>query len=288
MLRSTQNAQLASCRVDPPHGSGRKMSSPRQKPKQNGESNLMTRAFLTAAFCLGFGLPATALDLDSLSDTDRALFHAEIRAYLLKNPEVIMEAVAILEERQAANQTQADVTLVQENAEALFNDPQSWVGGNPEGDITLVEFMDYRCSYCRRAHDELAGLLKVDGNIRFIVKEFPILGEESVLASRFAVATRQVAGDDAYKAMHDALMTYNGAMNEVAFRRLAETLEIDSQPIIAAMDSDAVTQVIAANHRLGQKMQISGTPSFVMGNQMLRGYLPQAAMQQIAKDIRSQ
>lgn len=249
----------------------------------------MIRALLTApALCLSLGLPAQALDLESLSASDRALLQAEIRGYLLENPEVIMEAVAVLENRQAANQAQDDVGLVKANAEALFNDPRSWTGGNPEGDITLVEFMDYRCSYCRRAHADVADLLEDDGNIRFIVKEFPILGEESVLASRFAIATRQVAGDDAYKAVHDALISYNGAMTEVAFTRLADTLGLDAKAIVGAMNSDAVTQVIADNHALGQRMQISGTPSFVMGDQMLRGYLPQAAMQEIANEVRSQ
>ncbi len=251
----------------------------------------MIRPLLTAsALSLGLGmaLPGHALDLESLSASERATLHAEIRAYLLENPEVIMEAVAVLEQRQATNQAQADVDLVRGNAEALFNDEGSWVGGNPEGDVTLVEFLDYRCGFCRRAHDEVTGLLAADGNIRFIVKEFPILGEESVLASRFALATRQVAGDDAYKSVHDALMTYNGAMTEVAFTRLADTLGLDANVILAAMDSEAVTQVIAANHALARRMQINGTPSFVMGDQMLRGYLPQDAMQQIANEIRSQ
>lgn len=249
----------------------------------------MRRALLTAPILsLGFGLPAQALDLESLSASDRALLQAEIRGYLLENPEVIMEAVAVLEERQAANRAQEDVDLVKVNAEALFNDPHSWVGGNPDGDITLVEFMDYRCGYCRRAQADVAGLLKDDGNIRFIVKEFPILGEESVLASRFAIATRQVAGDDAYKAVHEALMSYSGAMTELAFTRLGDTLGLDAKAIVEAMSNDAVTRVIADNHALGQRMQISGTPSFVMGDRMLRGFLPQAEMQRIADDIRSQ
>lgn len=249
----------------------------------------MIRALLTAPLLwLGLGLAASALDLESLSASDRALLQAEIRSYLLENPEVIMEAVAVLEDRQAAQQAQQDVDLVKTNADALFDDPQSWTGGNAEGDVTLVEFMDYRCGYCRRAHPDIAGLLQDDGNIRFIIKEFPILGEESVLASRFAIATRQVAGDDAYKAVHDALMTYGGTMNERAFTRIAETLGLAPVPILAAMDSDAVTRVIADNHALGQRMQISGTPSFVMGDRMLRGYLPKAAMQEIARDIRAQ
>jgi len=247
------------------------------------------RSLVTAAaFSLPLALPAQALDLDNLTEAERATLHSEIRAYLLENPEVIMEAVAVLEERQAQGQAQADVDLVRANSDAIFNDGHSWVGGNPEGDITLVEFMDYRCGYCRRAVDEVNGLLEEDGNIRFIVKEFPILGEESVLASRFAIATQQVAGDEAYKSVHDALMAYNGAMNDTGFTRLADSLGLDANAIVAAMDSDAVTEVIAANHALGQRLQISGTPSFVMGDQMLRGFLPQDAMQDIANDIRTQ
>ncbi|WP_422001284.1 DsbA family protein [Roseovarius mucosus] len=252
---------------------------------------LMPRMILSAAslgLCFAFAQPAAALDLESLSDADRTLLRAEIRDYLLANPEVIMEAVAVLEEREAKGQAEADSDLVKVNAEALFNDPNSWVGGNLDGDLTLVEFMDYRCSYCRRAHEDVKGLLAADGNIRFIIKEFPILGEESVMASRFAIATRQVAGDEAYASVHDALMAYSGSMSEAGFTRLADSLGLDAPAIIAEMNSDAVTQVIAANHALGQRMQISGTPSFVMGDQMLRGYLPQDAMQRIADEIRAQ
>ncbi len=249
----------------------------------------MPYRLLTAALlALGMALPAQALDLSSLSETDRALLRQEIRAYLLDNPEVIMEAVAVLEERQAAGQAEADVELVRANADALFDAPGDWVGGNPQGDITLVEFMDYRCSYCRRAVAEVDGLLGADGNIRFILKEFPILGAESVAASRFAIATKQVAGDAAYKSVHDALMAYTGAMNVAGFTRLADALGLDANAITAAMDSDAVTEVIAANHALAQRLRINGTPAFVMEDRMLRGYLPQEQMQQIAEEIRTQ
>ncbi|MDZ7709645.1 MAG: DsbA family protein [Roseovarius sp.] len=233
-------------------------------------------------------LPAQALDLDSLDEADRALLREEIRAYLLDNPEVIMEAVAVLEERQAAGQAEADVELVRANADALFDAPHDWTGGNVEGDITLVEFMDYKCGYCRRAVSEVEGLLSSDGNIRFVLKEFPILGEESIAASRFAIATKQVAGDDAYKSVHDALMAYNGAMNVAGLTRLADALGLDANAITAAMDSDAVTEVIAANHALAQRLRINGTPAFVMDDRMLRGYLQQDQMQQVADEIRTQ
>ena len=117
------------------------------------------------------------------------------------------EAIYAKPERQADLAANNDKAVVRANAKAIFDDGYSWVGGNPEGDITLVEFMDYRCTYCRRAYDEVNQLLETDGNIRFIVKEFPILGEQSTLASQYAVAVMQVYGGDSYELIHDALMT---------------------------------------------------------------------------------
>jgi protein-disulfide isomerase len=205
---------------------------------------------------------------------ERAAFGAEVRAYLMEHPEVILEAVNLLEQQQAADEANRDVALVAANQDELYNDGYSWVGGNPEGDITLVEFMDYRCGYCRKAAPEVAELLQADGNIRLIVKEFPILGEASVFASRFAVATKQIAGDEAYEQVHDALITISSELNEVTMRRLAEGLSLDADAILAAMDSEAVTNELRRTRALAQNLAISGTPTFVLGNQLLRGYLP--------------
>ena len=246
------------------------------------------RKLLPALAFAALALPAQALDLNQMSDAEREAFRAEIRAYLLENPEIILEAIDVLEQREAALLALEDQELVKANADALFSDGHSWVGGNPEGDITLVEFMDYRCGYCRRAVDEVHGLIEDDGNIRFVIKEFPILGEQSLISSRFAIATQQVAGDEAYKSVHDALLALDGEVNETSLRRVGDSLGLDTDAILAHMDSDAVSDVITANHALGQQLKISGTPSFVMGDRMLRGYAPQEAMQQMANDIRSQ
>lgn len=234
----------------------------------------------------GLALPASAMDLTELTDAERAQFRAEVRAYLMDNPQVIMEAVELLQTREAEAQAEADVNMVSDNADAIFDDGYSWVGGNLEGDITLVEFLDYRCGYCKRAHGEVAKLLETDGNIRIIVKELPILGDESVLASRFAIATKQVAGGDAYKAMNDALMAYSGSVTVPAMRRMAETLELDADAIEAQMDSKEVTQEIAQTRALAQTLQISGTPTFVVHDEMLRGYLPYDQMRAIVDDKR--
>jgi protein-disulfide isomerase len=230
--------------------------------------------------------PAIGADLTQMTDADRAAFRAEVRAYLLENPEVLAEAIDVLNQRQAEAEAQGDVALVQAHADELFNDAASWVGGNPDGDITLVEFTDYRCGYCRKAHDEVAELVKSDGNIRFIVKEFPILGEASLVSARFAIAVRQVGGDAAYKAAHDALITLRGDPTPDALTRLAGDLGLDAAAVMAAMDSPEVSAVIAANHDLGNRMQINGTPTFVIDGLLVRGYVPLDGMREMVRQQR--
>ncbi|WP_298847665.1 DsbA family protein [uncultured Ruegeria sp.] len=240
---------------------------------------------------LGLSMAATsaqALDLNAMSDAEKAEFGTQVREYLLENPEVIVEAINILEQRNAVAEAAADKELVAANADELFNDGFSWVGGNPDGDITLVEFMDYRCGYCRRAVPEVASLLAEDGNIRLVIKELPILGDASVLSSRFALATKHVAGDDAYKQVHDALLEFTGEPTEISLRRISDGLGMDTDAIVAAMDSDRVTDEITRTRALAQRMQISGTPSFVLGTEMLRGFLPAEQMQQIADGVRAE
>ncbi len=239
---------------------------------------------LALAACLA--QPVSALDLENMTPEERALFREEVRAYLMENPQVIMDAVEVLQQQQEADQAQADFDLVANNSDALFNDGFSWVGGNPEGDITLVEFLDYRCGYCRRAHAEVAKLLESDGNIRWIIKEFPILGEQSMLASRFAIATRQIAGDEAYVQVHDALMAFSSDITERSLTRLATGLGLNADAITAHMNSDAVGAEIAKTRQLAQRMQISGTPTFVVEDELLRGYLPYDQMEVIISDKR--
>jgi protein-disulfide isomerase len=244
------------------------------------------RAIVTAAFALA-AVPAAALDLTAMNEGERAAFRAEVRAYLIENPEVLMEAIAALEARQQQDQAAADLALLRDHAAEIFEDPGSWAGGNLQGDITVVEFVDYRCGYCRRAFEEVETLVGTDGNIRFVLKEFPILGEESVLASRFAIAVRQVAGDDAYKAVHDALMTLRGSVDAATLDRLAADQGLDAGAIRARMDDPAVTAVIAANHALAETLQINGTPTFVIRDTMVRGYVPLDGMRQIVAGQRA-
>lgn len=158
----------------------------------------LRKAALTAtmmtALTAAASLPASALDLTNLSNDERNALRDEIRAYLLDNPEVMIEVFAVLEQRQAQEQVEQDKTLVQVNAEAIFNDGFSHVMGNPDGDYTIVEFVDYQCGFCRKAHSVLQDLLAADGNIRLVLKEFPILGEASLMSlnSPFLLSSNSV------------------------------------------------------------------------------------------------
>ncbi len=246
----------------------------------------MKNLIAPALLALSLSGPAQSMDLTALTDAERAQFRAEVRAYLMENPEVIVEAVNQLQQRDAEAQAKADFTLVSNNADAIFNDGFSYVGGNPEGDITIVEFMDYRCGYCKKAFTEVEKLITGDGNIRFIVKELPILGEQSNVASRFAIATKIVAGDAGYKSIHDALMSFNGDITPTSLARLAKSFNLDVDAITEKMDSAEVTEEIARTRALAQVLSISGTPTFVMEDELLRGYLPYDQMKAIVDEKR--
>lgn len=237
---------------------------------------------------LSLTTPVMALDLETLSDAERQMFRDEVRAYLLENPEVLMEAIDILQQRKDAAQLDADRQLALANTDALVNDGVSWIGGNPDGDVTLVEFMDYRCSYCKQAYSEVEQLIQGDGNIRFIVKEFPILGAQSKLAAQFAIAVRNMHGDDVYAEIHEALMMMRSDITPESLSRIADTFGLDPEMLFVAMAGPEVAAELDANAALGNALQITGTPTFVMGDQMLRGYVPLEQMQQIVDVVRAE
>lgn len=241
---------------------------------------------LSTALATALALPAAALDLSAMTEAEKAAFGAAVRDYLMENPEVLVEAINVLETRQQAASEENDKVMVQTNAKDIFEFPGDWVGGNPEGDVTMVEFIDYKCSYCKKAYEVVEEVLAKDKNIRFVVKEFPILSEQSVLGARFAVAVKQVAGDAAYEAVHDALMDFRGDMTLESLTRLAEENKLDPAAIMAQMNGEEVTAVLRANAQLAERMGISGTPAFVVGSQLLRGYAPTEGMMQIIADER--
>ncbi|MDN5786943.1 DsbA family protein [Pseudorhodobacter sp.] len=244
----------------------------------------MTKLIATTALAIAMaaGIATPGLAEKNMTDAERTAFRAEVRAYLMENPEVLMEAIGVLEERRNSQAAADDIALLKTNADEILNDPASWVGGNPDGDITVVEFMDYRCGYCKKAFDDVAELISSDGNIRFVVKELPILGEQSDLASRFAVAVLQTEGADAYEKVHNALMKLHGDITPDTLKTVAQENSVqDIAGVMAAMDSDAVKSVIAANLALAQRLDVNGTPTFVIDQTLVRGYVPLDGMRQI-------
>jgi len=226
-------------------------------------------------------MPLSAFDMSNMTDAERQQFRSEIRDYLLENPDVIIEAIDILrarEQEQAAKDQEADrandAQLVSQYRDALYNDGYSYVGGNPDGDLTIVEFLDYRCTYCRHARPELADIIKKDGNIRWIVKEYPILGPESLNSSRVAIATLRTQGPEAYLRMHNVLMQFDGPINKKTIVRLSKSANVDADKILADYDDKAIDDQLASVSELGRKMKVSGTPTFAIGELLIRGYLP--------------
>ena len=228
-----------------------------------------------------------ALDLSKMSAAERALLQKEIRLYLLENPEIIMEAVEVLQEKEQQAAIQSDFELVKKHKKAIFEDGFSFIGGNPNGDITLVEFVDYRCGYCKKAHNEVEKLLSTDGNIRFVIKEFPILGDDSLVLSKFALAVKVVHGDEIYKLVHDILIKMKSPPSEKAFNQILSNLNLDAKLVESAMESNEVNGMIAYTRTLAERLKISGTPTFVMNDELIRGYVPFDALINIVNNKRN-
>ena len=207
-----------------------------------------------------------------------------VREYLLANPEVILDAINELERRQnlAAESQQREAIFA--NQVALARDPNSPVLGNPEGDVVLVEFFDYRCPYCRKVAEDILDVVEEDGHIRLVMKEYPILGPESVFAAKAALAA---AKQGQYKEFHLKLMTIGGGVTEESTLATARQLGLDMEQLQADMDSPEVIQAIRDVHELAGALTIRGTPAFVIHDQVVPGALSMDQLRQLVNDARA-
>ncbi|MEM6943254.1 MAG: DsbA family protein [Pseudomonadota bacterium] len=233
---------------------------------------------LGSALAVGLGLGTTAaqaqdVDFSAMSPEQQADFEQAIRAYLLENPEVIYEAIQVLEARREQEQVAAEEELVAQYLGALHDTSYSWEGGNPEGDITVVEFLDYRCGFCKRAHPAVKEVLERDPNIRLIVREFPILGPNSVVAGRMAMAAYRLNAD-LYSALSDELMAFQGDLTETMAYRIAGQVGYDIAELKELAGSDEIATEIDKNYQLAEVLGIQGTPTFIIGSRIVRGFLP--------------
>lgn len=197
-------------------------------------------------------------------------FNRRAREFLLENPEVIAEAMQKLEEKELAARKKVVQTVLKTRSEDLLHDKDTPVGGNPEGDITIVEFFDYNCPYCRSVAPTVTKLKESDPNLRIAYKEFPILRESSVFAAKAGLsAHRQDASK--YVAFHDALMNQKGRLSEKVILSVAEKAGLDVERLKADMKRPEIETAIKKNHELARALRINGTPAFVIGDELIAG-----------------
>ena len=233
----------------------------------------LTSLVVAACLALPGTAPADGFDVKNMSKAEREAFREEVRKYLMENPEVIYDAIQILQKQREEAAAVADRDLVKANAEAIFNDGHSWSSENADADITVVEFLDYRCGYCKRAHPEVEEMLERDPRIKLVVKEFPILGPDSVTAGRMALAALTI-DPGKYPTLSDALMTYKGNLTESAAYQIAADVGYDIAQLKALAAEQAISDKLNKNYQLAQKLGLQGTPAFIIGSQIIRGYLP--------------
>ena len=217
--------------------------------------------------------PLQAADFKNLSAEDKEAVGEFVREYILDNPEIIFDALARYEFFMKQQLIANYAAKIDEYSEVLFNSPYAWAGGNLDGDISIIEFLDYRCGFCREAFELVNSVITSDGNIRYIVKEFPILGEDSYRSAQMALAIRELSGDTAYKVTHDYLMTLTEPISDKIINKIAKDNGILPQELTQVADSDIVTEAINETYTLANIFEINGTPTFIIGNSIYRGFL---------------
>ncbi len=239
-------------------------------------------ASLLAAAAMASLLSAAAVaQTATFSPQQRGDIEKIIREYLLTHPEVLQEAVAELEKRQATAEADKSKAAIAEHRQALINSPRQVTLGNPQGDVTLVEFFDYNCGYCKRALGDMLALLKDDPKLRVVLKEFPVLGQGSVEAAQIAVAVRmQDKSGKKYLDFHQRLLGGRGQADRAKALAAAKDAGLDMAQIEKDAKSAEVQATLAESMQLAEALGINGTPSYVIGDRMLPGAVGLAALKE--------
>jgi protein-disulfide isomerase len=204
-----------------------------------------------------------------------------VHDYLLREPEVLAEAFRRLQQRQSAAAAQKAKQAIRDNQEALLSDQTSPIEGNAQGKVTIVEFFDYRCVHCRRIASTLDNLVRSNASVRVVYKNFPVLGEPSVLAARAAVAAQQQGG---WPKLHRAMLTYDGEFTTDNLAALGASVGLDAAKLKADMMSPATDKALQANLALAVALGLEATPTFVIGDRILRGAPSAEALQAIVDE----
>jgi protein-disulfide isomerase len=222
---------------------------------------------------------------DGFNEAQRIEINKIVQSFIMENPQVILDAV----QQMQAKAKEGKKALIKKNLitsrEKLINDPNSPTSGNPKGDVTIVEFFDYRCGYCKRVLPTMLKAVKEDGNVRIVYKELPILGAESVVASRASLAAWRLAPKK-YEAFHTTLMANKGHFSELKIRSIASDLSIDGNALIEGMKSSDIDFILNENHALAQSLGISGTPAFIIGEELVPGAVDMNTLTRMIKKAR--
>jgi protein-disulfide isomerase len=207
-----------------------------------------------------------------------------IRDYLMEHPEVLIQSLTAYQQRQRVADQERQQQAVVASRSALNEDPDTPVMGNPEGDVAIVEFFDYRCQYCRRAAGNVKKVVEQDGKVRLVMKEFPILGPQSIQAARAALASVK---QGKYEDFHWALMTEPGDMSDPHIRQIARTVGLDVDRLQKDMQSDEIDAMIRRNHELARALNINGTPAFVIGDTLVPGAIDLPTLKRLVTQARA-
>ena len=245
----------------------------------------MKRSFpfaLLTCLCLA-AAPALAQDASGVTKDQKAQIEQIVHDYLVQHPEVIKEAIQALQAKEDQQKADDQAQSVAAHQKELYSDPASPVAGNAMGDVTVVEFFDYHCPYCKAVAEPLQQLLDGDKGIRLVLKEFPILGDESVLASRAALAS---VAQGKYWPFHQALLAHRGSLDDNTIDAIAKNVGIDVTKMRADMADSKTGPLIAANHTLADALDVGATPTFVIGGQIVEGAVPLDQLKALIKKAR--
>lgn len=245
----------------------------------------MPITFRAVAFVFAMSLlPATALAEDSFNDKQRAEIGQVVRQYLLDNPEILLEVSKELEIRQKAEEDKKREGALAANADAVFKSPHDLVAGNPKGDVTMVEFFDYNCGWCKKGLPEVMSLIENDKNLRLVMKEFPIFGGDSDYAAQAALASN---AQGKYWEFHVALLSHEGKLTRETIDEIATAQGLDLDKLKSDMQSPKIAEIIAANQKLAQDLNITGTPAFIIDRTVVPGYLPVDGLMAAINEVRA-
>jgi protein-disulfide isomerase len=244
---------------------------------------IFPKIFTALALVASVALPYPAAALD---DAQKKEFGEFIKQYLIENPEIMIDVQAALEKKQEAARLVKANSAIAANNQTIFDAKYDMTIGNPKGDVTIVEFFDYNCGYCRHALSDMQTMLKKDNNVRFVLKEFPILGPESVAAHKVSDAFRKLAPEK-YGAFHVALLGGDGRADEASALEVANSLGVSEDQIRAEMKKSPSDDSVQQTYQLAQTLGISGTPSYVIGNELVQGAVGFDDLEAKVKNMRS-